>query len=280
MIHATSLRRAVLLPHDHDIAITVSSTISVSDYARSVPPAFPATTTYAHHRRPDPRIARAITAALGDATSVVNVGAGAGSYEPADRRVVAVEPSRTMLRQRPPGSAPVVRAVAETLPFPAAAFDAALAILTIHHWSDWRAGLRELTRVARDRIVLFTWDPASDGGWLGTDYFPDILAADRARFPALDALRAALAPRAVDVVPVPIPHDCSDGFMAAYWRRPEAYLDPAIRQAISSLARDDAGVVGLAQLAVDLKSGAWRRHHGHLLAHDELDFGYRLVVAH
>jgi len=230
---------------------------------------------YAARRRADPRLGRAIADALGGARRIVNVGAGAGSYEPVGPRVVAVEPAAAMIAQRPPGAAPCVRGNAERLPFADGAFEAGLAILTIHHWSDWRAGLRELARVARDRVVVLTWDPAGDGFWLA-DYMPAMLAADRRRFPELGALREVLGD--IRVQPLPIPHDCTDGFLGAYWRRPEAYLDPAVRRGISSFARDEFAPE-LARLAADLASGAWARKHEHLLARAELDIGYRLVVA-
>src|SRR6266850_1722401 len=189
---------------------------------------------YDLHRRPDPRIASAIVAALGPADTVVNVGAGAGSYEPRDRRVVAVEPSRAMIGQRRPCSAPVVQASATALPFRDAAFDAALAVLTVHHWPDRARGLAELTRVAR-RMVILTWDPASSGFWLVDDYFPEIAIIDRPIFPGLDELTRMLGP--IDVRSIPVPHDCSDGFLGAYWRRPHAYLDAGVRGAISTFAK-------------------------------------------
>ena len=182
---------------------------------------------YAQHRHADRRIARAIAGALDGADRIVNVGAGAGSYEPADRCVVAVEPAITMIRQRPEGAGPAIRARAEALPFRDRSFDAALAVLTIHHWSDWRAGLREMLRVSRDRVVLLTWDPESGGFWLTDDYLPDLLVADSRHFPTMAALREALG--AIQVDRVPIPWDCTDGFMGAYWRRPHAYLDPQVR---------------------------------------------------
>jgi SAM-dependent methyltransferase len=168
-----------------------------------------------------------------------------------------------------------VRARAEALPFGGLAFDVGLAVLTMHHWSDWRAGLGELARVARRKVVLFTWDPDSEGFWL-RDYLPEMLAADRRRFPRLDELRAVLDD--VRVQRVPIPHDCTDGFLGAYWRRPEAYLDPSIRQSISSLARDEFAI-GIARLAADLESGAWTRKYGRVREADELDIGYCLVTA-
>ena len=232
---------------------------------------------YAAMRRPDPRIAAHIGAALGDARTVVNVGAGAGSYEPSDRDVVAVEPSAVMVAQRRPGSAPAVRGVADALPFPDAAFDAALAILTLHHWPSWRRGLAELRRVARRRVVLFTWDPACEGFWLVRDYFPEILEIDRPRFPAPAAVSEILGP--VEVRPVPVPADCTDGFLGAYWRRPAAYLDTGVRAAISVLAGVGDDDPRLARLAADLASGAWERRNGPLLALSELDIGYRLVIA-
>jgi len=229
---------------------------------------------YARRRRPDPRIAAPIHEALRGADTVINLGAGAGSYEPDDVPVIAVEPSSAMVGQRPPGAAPVVRACAEALPFRDRSFAAAMAVLTLHHWRDWNAGLGEAIRVARDRVVLFTWDPDGAGFWFA-DYAAEMLAADRRRFPPIAALAAALAdPR---VVPVPIPHDCVDGFMGAYWRRPEAYLAPEVRAAISSLA-DGTAQPALDRLASDLASGAWERRYGHLRQLEALDLGYRLVV--
>jgi SAM-dependent methyltransferase len=230
---------------------------------------------YARRRRPDPRIAAAIEAALGDARSVVNVGAGTGSYEPADRDVQAVEPSDVMIAQRPAHAAPCVRASAESLPFADASFDAAMAILTIHHWSDWRSGLREMARVARQRVVLLTFDVEAPEFWLTRDYFPALSALDREIMPQLDALASELG--AFHATPVPIPHDCVDGFLGAYWRRPEVYLDPVARGSMSSFARIDAEN-GLKRLARDVESGAWAARNGDLLTRDALDVGYRLLV--
>jgi SAM-dependent methyltransferase len=230
---------------------------------------------YRRYRRPDSRLAAAIEEALGDAASVVNVGAGTGSYEPPHRRVVAVEPSTVMIRQRPAGSAPVVQASATDLPFRRAAFAASLAVLTIHHWPDQVGGLAELARVARDRTVLVTWDPETAGFWLTEEYFPE-LDVDRRIFPSMGELRRALGP--VEVHPFPVPHDCTDGFAGAYWRRPEAYLDPGVRGAISTFSKFDAEP-GLARLRRDIADGTWQRRHGHLALRSELDLGYRIVVA-
>ena len=237
-------------------------------------------TGYVETRRADPRIASAINAALGDAASVVNVGAGAGSYEPADLRVVAVEPSREMIGQRPKGRAPVVQAVAERLPFRDGAFDAALAVLTLHHWDDRGGGLAELARVAR-RVVIVTWDPACRGSfWLTTEYLPEIIEFDLPRFPPLAELAGWLGGRSETRV-LPIPHDCVDGFLGAFWRRPHAYLDPAVRGAISSFAQLPAERVksGLTRLDDDLREGRWDAKFGHLRSLDSVDLGYRLVVA-
>lgn len=233
---------------------------------------------YRHHRRPDPRIVAAIASALARADPVLNVGAGTGSYEPADRAVVAVEPARTMIEQRAPSVARVVQASASALPFPDASFAATLAILTVHHWPDRAAGLAELARVARERVVVVTWDPAASSGfWLVDDYFPALAEIDARIFPALSELGRALGP--LDVRVLPIPHDCVDGFLGAYWRRPEAYLDDGVRAAISTFAKLDDPAPGLARLRRDLADGTWTRRHGAVLARMELDLGYRVVVA-
>jgi SAM-dependent methyltransferase len=179
-----------------------------------------------------------------------------------------------MTAQRPADAAPCVQAAAEALPFDAKTFDAAMAILTIHHWSDWRAGLRELKRVARRRIVLLTFDVEASEFWLTRDYLPALAELDRAIMPGLDALAGELG--AFDATPIPIPHDCSDGLLGAYWRRPEMYLDPATRRSMSSFAKIDAED-GLRRLAADLDGGAWRARNVDMLALDALDVGYRLL---
>lgn len=232
--------------------------------------------TYAQRRRPDPRIAAAIDAALGDARTVVNVGAGAGSYEPRGRAVTAVEPSETMIAQRPPGTAPVVRAHAQELPFADRAFDASMAVLSDHHWGESRvAGLRELRRVAR-RSVVFTWDrDAVRDSWLVADYLPQF-AQETVASLSIGEIADALGGARIE--PVPIPADCRDGFLHAYWARPEAYLDPSVRACISVFSAIDASG-GLERLRDDLASGAWHERHGHVLELDSMDLGYRLVIA-
>ena len=231
---------------------------------------------YAIRRRSDPRIASAITHALGNAESVINVGAGTGSYEPQDRAVIAVEPSLTMIRQRAPGSAPVVQAIAGNLPFADATFDAGLAVLTIHHWDNRHQGLQELVRVVRGRIVILTCDPASSGFWLVEDYFPEILDIDRRILPSIEELRDSLGE--ITVHPLPIPHDCVDGFLGAYWRRPHMYLDQQVRQAISSFSKLQDVAPGVTRLRRDLANGTWEQRYGMLLQEPQLDLGYRLVV--
>ncbi len=234
---------------------------------------------YAVTRRPDPRIATAIRAALGEARTVVNVGAGAGSYEPIDLEVIAVEPSSEMIGQRPPGTGPVVQAVAEHLPFSNGAFDAAMALLTLHHWTDRPAGLAELGRVARRRVVIFTWDPACGASFWLIRYLPAILDLDLPRFPPLADVARHLPDMAVE--PVRIPNDCVDGFLGAFWRRPEAYLDDEARRGISAFAQLPPATVdaGLERLADDLASGRWDQQFGHLRREDSADLGYRLLVA-
>ena len=231
---------------------------------------------YSEYRRPDERIARRIDSALGQCRSVLNVGAGAGSYEPSTRFVVAVEPSAEMIGQRARNAAPSIRATADRLPFPDRSFDAVLAILTIHHWKNRDRGLAEMRRVARDRVVIFTWDPEHPGFWLVQDYLPEILERDRPSFPSLREIEETIGPAKVETLCVPA--DCSDGFLGAYWRRPEAYLDARARAAISIFSKVDSAD-GIARLRRDLQDGTWRRRYGALLSLPELDTGYRLVVA-
>ncbi|WTW99211.1 class I SAM-dependent methyltransferase [Streptomycetaceae bacterium NBC_01309] len=237
-------------------------------------------TSYVRTRQPDPRIAAQIHAALGDAVDVVNIGAGSGSYEP-PQTILAVEPSEVMIAQRPPGSAPAVRALAERLPLRDRAADAAMALLTIHHWTDPAAGIAELRRVAKRRIVVLTWDQQvfRERFWLVRDYLPQAAAFDDDRALPMRDLTEMLGGARQE--PVLIPHDCTDGFGAAYWRRPEAYLDPGVRAGISMLAQtgDAALAPGLAALADDLDTGHWHDRYADLLALDSIDVGYRLLVA-
>jgi SAM-dependent methyltransferase len=229
---------------------------------------------YADLRKPDPRIGKAILDALGSCESVINVGAGTGSYEPGDRRVIAVEPSMEMIRKRAAGAAQAIQASAEKLPFDDDTFDAAMAILTVHHWHDKPAGLRELRRVARGRVVLLTFDPASRP-WL-TDYVPELAALDEAQMPSIADYEMWLGP--VRIEPLPVPHDCSDGFLYAYWRRPQAYLDPRTRSGSSSFWALPDVSEGIGRLSADLATGEWSRRYADLLSQNDYDAGYRLVV--
>ena len=235
--------------------------------------------SYAATRREDPRIAIQIHAALGAIGPVLNVGAGTGSYEPVDRTVVALDPARRMLAQRKDRSMLVVCGVAERLPFPDGAFRTALAVFTMQHWQDRRAGLRELRRVAHRQVIVFHQSIETSRLWM-TDYFEEVgLRPTDQREPDGDALRACLNVR--EVQPVLVPHDCVDGFGAAFWARPEAYLDPAVQANISELAShsDQARARWTARLAADLESGEWDRRHGDLRKMTEYDAGYRLAIA-
>lgn len=233
---------------------------------------------YDETRREDPRIAAAIARGLGDAKSVVNVGTGSGSYEPVGLDVIAVEPSSRMIAQRPEGSARVVQAPAEALPLASKSVDAALAVQTLHHWNDLAAGLAELRRVARKRVVIFMYDPTdAPPFWLFEEYLPSLKPVE------LVEVRAAVANEFPNLTttPVPIPVDCLDGFLTAFWARPGAYLDPAIRRNISAFALGDPETLsqGLAALRDDLNDGSWERRHGELRARSEMFLGHRVLRA-
>ncbi len=234
---------------------------------------------YGTFRRPDPRIAQRINTALGPARTVLNVGAGTGSYEPSDRTVIALEPSRGMIAHRTRGSGAVARGAAEALPFADDAFDATLAVFTIQHWSNLEAGLNEMRRVSK-RQVIFTFDVTRQRElWLTADYVPAAAELEERRAARIEQVVAGLGGATIE--PVPIPADCVDGFGAAYWRRPRAYLDPAVRANISSLLMLDPTQIdpGIAQLAADIESGHWKHRYGHLLELDSLDLGYCLITA-
>lgn len=231
---------------------------------------------YTGKRVPDPRIAAMIHGALGDAKTVLNVGAGTGSYEPTGRAVTALEPSTEMIKQRPEGAAQVVQGFSENIPFADGQFEAVMAVLTVHHWTDFEAGIREMQRVAAKRLVILTFDPAAPYFWLA-DYLPEIIALDQPIMPPIAKFAELLGD--ISVLPVPIPHDCSDGFLGAYWQRPHAYLDPDVRAAISTFAKLDTAPKALKALEADLKSGAWDAKYGNMHDLTELDIGYRLVVA-
>lgn len=237
-------------------------------------------TGYAAQRRTDPRIAAHVVTALGDADTIVNVGAGAGSYEPLDRDVTPVEPSAAMRAQRPPDLAVAIDGVAEALPFPDSWFDAAMATVTIHQWRDLDQGLLEMRRVSRGPVVILTFDgPALDRLWIA-EYMPEVIAAERARYPSIDHVREVLGGTSL-VSAIPIPLDCVDGFGEAFYGRPERMLDPAVRQAQSGWGFVDPVV---AEASVDrlreaLESGEWDRKHGALRTQPEYLGSLRLIVA-
>jgi hypothetical protein len=237
---------------------------------------------YASQRRADPRIARHIHDALGDARTVLNIGAGAGSYEPDDRYVVAVEPSQAMRQQRGPTHVPAIDATAEALPFDDQSFDAAMATVTVHQWRDLGRGLAELRRVTRGPIAVlcFDADAAGERLWIA-EYLPEMIAVMRDRDPAIERITALLGGRS-DVIEIPVPVDCIDGFIDAYYARPEALLDPAVRRSQSTWNFIDEAVVArfVNQLSSDLASGEWDRRFGHLRGQPFLGASLRLIVNH
>ena len=234
---------------------------------------------YVAHRRADPRWEAVIFGHVGAADLIVNVGAGTGSYEPPGRSVLAVDPSSVMVNQRAAGAAPAVRASGSALPLPSRCADLAMAILTLHHWDDWATGLAEMCRVAPRQLVLTMDFDLHASFWLLDDYLPEVGEATRRLGPSAEDVVNAVG--ATSTVPLLVPLDMVDGVLGAYWRRPEAYLDPAVRANCSGLALADPKVIarGVAALAGDLESGAWQERHGELLSRDSLDLGYRLVVA-
>ncbi len=236
---------------------------------------------YAAHRRPDPRIASRIHAALGDARTVANVGAGSGSYEPGDRYVLAFEPSHVMRAQRSAGMAPAISARAESLPLDDKSVDAAMAILTIHHWTGPIAGLKELRRIARGPVAVLTIDiTVLPRYWLLADYAPEVIEIDNSCFPAVELVAESLG-GTVSVEAIPIPSDCSDGFVEAYWARPEAFLDDKIRAAQATWRSLPSGVESraISRLAADLADGTWDKRHGHLRRQSSYDAGLVLMVS-
>jgi SAM-dependent methyltransferase len=237
---------------------------------------------YGHVRREDPMIVARIQEALGDARSVVNVGAGAGSYEPRDRHVIAIEPSDVMAAQRPHDRAPAIRAFAGDLPLRDASVDAAMSILSVHHWDDTQErGVRELRRVARGPVVLLTFDrDVSSDMWLVADYLPEVAELDRRTMPALEALTSWLGGE-TEVVTIPIARDTPDWMFGAFWAHPERVLDAAARQATSGFSRMPPAVIDRVDAAVraDLASGRWDGRHGHLRSLDACDVGMRLIVS-
>jgi SAM-dependent methyltransferase len=233
---------------------------------------------YSAVRRPDPRLEAVIWDALGDAQTVLNIGAGAGSYEPRDRKVIAVEPSPVMIAQRPAGCAPAIQGVAESIPLADDSVDATMGVFTLQHWADLDRGLAEALRVTRERIVFLTLDvDVTAQMWLCRDYLPEIIEHDRRAFPTIAHLQAVLPD--LQVEPIPVPVDCTDGFCVALWSQPEAYLDPHVRRASSTWHQLAPSIIdsALGRLRRDLDSGKWDERYGHLRTQATLDIGLRLV---
>jgi len=235
---------------------------------------------YSVGRRPDPRWQEVIDSAIGDARRVINIGAGTGSYEPSERAVIAVEPSELMVRQRPRSAAPVVMATAENVPIVSGWADLVMTLLSLHHWTDWRAGISEMRRLAPRRLV-FTYDPELHASfWLLRDYLPEVAASERTRTPKVEAIADALG-NDIEVIVLEVPWDCVDGVLPAHWRRPGAYLDPQVRACSSGLAQADQRVVERAvkELTKDLDSGVWEQRNKDLAELNSFDAGFRLVVS-
>ncbi|HEX4114920.1 MAG TPA: methyltransferase domain-containing protein [Solirubrobacteraceae bacterium] len=231
-------------------------------------------------RQVDPRIVRQIHEALGDARSVANVGASAAEYEPVDRWVLAIEPSEQRIVRSPRRLTTPITGHAESLPIPSSSVDAAMACLTLHQWADWRVGAHELRRVARKRIVIFTYDPSyADRFWLLRDYLPELGRLHSRRFPPIEQQCAGIGDE-VRVERVAIPHDCEEGLLAAHWRRPQAYLDERVRAGLPTFRLPGAARLlgGLEELAQDLSTSRWQERNSELLAVERLDLGYRLLV--
>lgn len=228
-------------------------------------------------RHTDPYILNQIQTKLYGASSVLNIGAGTGSYEPAHLKVIAAEPSKTMIKQRPLSAAPVVQARAEDLPFKDKSFSFSMTVLSMHHWGDWEKAISEIKRVTRKRFVAVTWDPDSKPFWLTRDYFPEIHEMDKKTFPSLSGFYNSF--KRVEVTNLEIPADCADGFLGAYWRRPEAYLDERIRANMSTFFKISGLTKGLDQLKSHIETGAWSSINKDILKSDSLDAGYRIVSA-
>ncbi len=232
---------------------------------------------YSVTRCTDPAIAKQLYAELDGATSIVNIGAGAGSYEPSGMSLVAVEPSEKMIAQRKPGAYPVKQAYAEQLPFEDNSFSHAMTVLSMHHWEDRPLAFSEINRVATEKFVAITWDPQFDSFWLTRDYFPEIYEMDKLIFPTMEEFAAHFG--SVQISPINIPENCEDGLLAAFWKRPEAYLRSEVRQATSAFAKLPNLSVGLRKLEEDLESSEWAKKNQAILNKPSLDVGYRLISA-
>lgn len=236
---------------------------------------------YSGYRQTDPRIAKYIHEALGSAKTILNVGAGAGSYEPSDRYVVAVEPSIVMRSQRNANNkVPAINAKGDNLPFDDNSFDAAMAIVTVHHWPDMDKGLKELRRVAKDQVIVMTFDPNELDNFWNSKYFPELIEVEKARYPTIDFIKKSLGGKC-EVVPVPIPFDCVDGFQEAFYGRPEAFLEKDVRLSQSAWGFLPEGVEEklVKALESDLKSGEWDKKYGHYRTEPTFTCALRLIIS-
>ena len=237
--------------------------------------------SYSGHRRTDPGIAAFVHTALGNAQSVLNVGAGSGSYEQNDRYVVAVEPSAVMRSQRHAnGNVPAIIGTADALPFDDHAFDASMAMVTIHHWPDMRKGLQELRRVTSGQVLIMTFDPDALNNFWNASYFPELIEVEKARYPTIDFIKEALG-GTVDVQSIPIPLDCLDGFQEAFYGRPEAFLQKEVRMAQSAWGFLPDGLEELLvkRLEHELSSGEWDRKYSHFRTQTSFTGALKLIIA-
>jgi SAM-dependent methyltransferase len=236
---------------------------------------------YAGYRQTDPGIAAYVNKALGNAKTVLNVGAGAGSYEPTDRYVVAVEPSLIMRQQRLINNKfPAINAKGDNLPFDDNSFDATMAMVTIHHWPDMDKGLKELRRVTKEQVIIMTFDPAALDKFWNVHYFPELIEVEKARYPTIEFIRNSLGGNC-EVVEVPIPFDCVDGFQEAFYGRPEAFLEKEVRlsQSAWGFLGDDVQERIVKSLEDDLKSGEWDKKYGHYRTQPTFTCALRLIIS-
>lgn len=236
---------------------------------------------YSSHRQTDPRIAAYVDNELSSAKTILNIGAGAGSYEPTDKYVVAVEPSITMRQQRlDKGKVPAINAKADNLPFDENSFDASMAMITVHHWPDIEKGLKELRRITKNQVVIMTFDPEQLDNFWNADYFPEVIAVEKARYPTIDFIKSCLGGQC-KVIPIPIPLDCKDGFQEAFYGRPEAFLEKQVRlsQSAWGFIPEDKQEEIVERLRADLENGTWDAKYGHFRTQEFFTCALRLIVA-
>jgi SAM-dependent methyltransferase len=236
---------------------------------------------YSVKRQTEPAIFSYIVKALGDAATVLNVGAGTGSYEPTDRYVIAVEPSLVMRSQRESNNKnPAVIAFADNLPFDDNSFEASTAFVTVHHWSDIHKGLHELRRVTKNQVIIMTFDPEALDDFWNAIYFPELIEAEKKRYPSIDFITTALG-GTCEVQKIPIPFDCADGFQEAFYGRPEAFLDKQVRQSQSAwgFISPEVEEKYIKDFAEELASGEWDKKYGHYRTQPSFTCALRLIIS-